>query len=254
MAVTVLLELKFKPEAVSAGRDLMRRTLETTRAFEGNLQTDVLVDEDDEAHWIIYEVWDTVEHDEAYRAFRAGEGKVTELPPLLAAPPAKTRYTTSECERLAQRGNHFAFEQLDAGAVVGGLGEIADRILATKVADLGDALDHLFRCARCPLRAAGEHGFGHLLGDVAGMRSSIRRCRSLTSASEVPTIALKFAERTMASKSVPTSRQCCASTVRLVLEGLELRREVGVLRVLCRDAQRHLLATAGDPERNAPVL
>jgi quinol monooxygenase YgiN len=96
MAVTVLLELKFKPEAVSQGRDLMRRTLETTRAFEGNLQTDVLEDEDDEAHWIIYEVWDTVEHDEAYRAFRAGEGKVVELPPLLAAPPAKTRYTTTD--------------------------------------------------------------------------------------------------------------------------------------------------------------
>jgi quinol monooxygenase YgiN len=96
MAVTVLLELKFKPEAVSQGRDLMRRTLETTRAFEGNLRTDVLEDEDDESHWIIYELWDTVEHDEAYRAFRAGEGKVVELPPLLAAPPAKTRYTTTD--------------------------------------------------------------------------------------------------------------------------------------------------------------
>jgi quinol monooxygenase YgiN len=96
MAVTVLLELKFKPEAVSQGRDLMRRTLETTRAFEGNLRTDVLEDEDDESHWIIYELWDTVAHDEAYRAFRAGEGKVVELPPLLAAPPAKTRYTTTD--------------------------------------------------------------------------------------------------------------------------------------------------------------
>ena len=96
MAVTVLLELKFKPDAVSAARDLMSRTLETTRAFDGNLRTDVLVDEDDEAHWIIYEVWDTVEHDEAYRAFRAGEGKVTELPPLLAAPSVKTRYVTTD--------------------------------------------------------------------------------------------------------------------------------------------------------------
>jgi quinol monooxygenase YgiN len=96
MAVTVLLELKFKPDAVSAARDLMSRTLETTRAFDGNLRTDVLVDEDDEAHWIIYEVWDTVEHDEAYRAFRAGEGKVAELPPLLAAPSVKTRYVTAD--------------------------------------------------------------------------------------------------------------------------------------------------------------
>ena len=96
MAVTVLLELRFKPDEIAAGRELMGRTLQVTRAFDGNLQTDVLVDEDDEAHWIIYEVWDSVEHDEAYRAFRAGEGKVTQLPPLLAAPPVKTRYSTTD--------------------------------------------------------------------------------------------------------------------------------------------------------------
>lgn len=96
MSVTVTLELRFKPDAVAAGRELMRKTLKVTRAFEGNLRTDVLVDEDDEAHWLIYELWDTVETDEAYRAFRAGEGKVTALPPLLAAPPVKTRYATSD--------------------------------------------------------------------------------------------------------------------------------------------------------------
>ena len=93
MAVTVLLELRFKPDEVAAGRELMGRTLQDTRAFDGNLRTDVLVDEDDEAHWIIYELWDSVEHDEAYRAFRAGEGKVAELPPLSAeAPPPWLRH------------------------------------------------------------------------------------------------------------------------------------------------------------------
>jgi quinol monooxygenase YgiN len=96
MTVTVLLELRFKPVEVGAGRELMGRVLQDTRAFDGNLQTDVLVDADDEAHWVIYEVWDSVEHDDAYRAFRAGEGKITQLPPLLAAPPVKTRYTTTD--------------------------------------------------------------------------------------------------------------------------------------------------------------
>ena len=96
MPITVILELKFKPDAVAAARDLMGRTLQVTRAFDGNLRTDVLVNEDDEAHWLVYELWETVEHDEAYRSFRAGEGKVTELPPLLAAPPVKTRYVTSD--------------------------------------------------------------------------------------------------------------------------------------------------------------
>lgn len=96
MPVTVILELKFKPDAVPRARDVMGRALRDTRAFAGNLGTDVLVDEDDEAHWLIYELWDTVEHDEAYRAFRAGEGRLTELPPLLAEPPVKKRYTTSD--------------------------------------------------------------------------------------------------------------------------------------------------------------
>jgi quinol monooxygenase YgiN len=96
MPITVTLELRFKPDAVAAGRDLMRETLKATRAFQGNLGTDVLVDQDDEAHWLIYELWETVEADEAYRAYRAGEGKVTALPPLLAAPPVKIRYTTSD--------------------------------------------------------------------------------------------------------------------------------------------------------------
>src|ERR1700759_4986776 len=63
MPITVMLELRFKPEAVSAGRDLMHRTLEVTRAFDGNLRTDVLVNEDDAAHWNIYELWDNVAHD-----------------------------------------------------------------------------------------------------------------------------------------------------------------------------------------------
>jgi quinol monooxygenase YgiN len=96
MPVTVLFELRIKPDAVPAARDLMHRTLEVTRAFDGNLGIEVLVDAEDEAHWMMYQLWDTVEHDEAYRSFRAGEGKVTELPPLLAAPPVKTRYVTSD--------------------------------------------------------------------------------------------------------------------------------------------------------------
>jgi quinol monooxygenase YgiN len=96
MPITVLLELRLKPDAVDAARDVMGQALQTTRAFDGNLGTEVLVDQDDETHWIISEIWETVEHDEAYRRFRAGEGKVTELPPLLAAAPVKTRYVTTD--------------------------------------------------------------------------------------------------------------------------------------------------------------
>ncbi|MGV9797597.1 putative quinol monooxygenase [Mycobacterium sp. NPDC003449] len=96
MAVTVLLELKFKPDSVAAARELFGRALKDTRSFDGNLVTDVIVDEADEAHWVIYERWESVEHDEAYRAFRAGEGKLVDLPPLLAQPSVKTRYLDSD--------------------------------------------------------------------------------------------------------------------------------------------------------------
>jgi len=96
MTVTVTLELRFKTDEVAAARELMGRVLQDTRAFDGNVRTDVLIDEDDEAHWLIYELWETVEADEAYRAFRAGEGKITQLPPLLAAAPVKIRYLTSD--------------------------------------------------------------------------------------------------------------------------------------------------------------
>ena len=96
MAITVLLELTFKPESVATAREVMGRALQATRAFDGNLVTDVVVDEDDGAHWIIYERWESVAHDEAYRSFRAGEGKIVDLPPLLAASPVKTRYLDSD--------------------------------------------------------------------------------------------------------------------------------------------------------------
>jgi quinol monooxygenase YgiN len=96
MPVTVILELRLKPDAVPAAREVMGRALPDTRAFDGNLGINVLVNEDDEAHWIIYELWESVEHDEAYRSFRAGEGQLTELPPLLAAPPVKTRYIATD--------------------------------------------------------------------------------------------------------------------------------------------------------------
>jgi hypothetical protein len=40
MPVTVILELTLTPESVPAARDVMRRALQDTRAFDGNLDTD----------------------------------------------------------------------------------------------------------------------------------------------------------------------------------------------------------------------
>jgi quinol monooxygenase YgiN len=50
MPITVILELRLQPESVPAARDLMGRALQDTRPFDGNLGTEVLVDQDDAAH------------------------------------------------------------------------------------------------------------------------------------------------------------------------------------------------------------
>ncbi|MCW2770161.1 MAG: antibiotic biosynthesis monooxygenase [Aeromicrobium sp.] len=87
MAITATLELRFDPERLDEARTVIRRVLEETRGFDGNLGVDVLIDRADPAHWIAYETWETPEHDAAYREFRAGPGAITDLGPLLAAAP-----------------------------------------------------------------------------------------------------------------------------------------------------------------------
>ncbi|KAA0085955.1 antibiotic biosynthesis monooxygenase [Mycolicibacterium sp. P9-64] len=96
MSVAALLELRFKSESVAEATEVFRRELVVTRALAGHVRTEVLVDPDDDAHWIIHLVWESVEAEQAYTAFRAGEGKITELPGLLAAPPVKTIFTVSD--------------------------------------------------------------------------------------------------------------------------------------------------------------
>ncbi|UYP19167.1 antibiotic biosynthesis monooxygenase [Rhodococcus sp. Z13] len=94
MALTALLELKFRPDSVDQAKKVMSRVLDETRAFDGCEGVEILVDQQDEARWVIVERWRSAEHDAAYRRFRAGEGAVTDLGPLLGGAPALSYYTT----------------------------------------------------------------------------------------------------------------------------------------------------------------
>ncbi|MFC8177653.1 MULTISPECIES: putative quinol monooxygenase [Nocardiaceae] len=96
MTLVALLDVKLKPEALDEGKRVLGRVLAETRAFDGCLGVDVLVDSDDETHWIAYERWESAEADAKYREFRAGPGKTTELGALLAAAPGLTKYTVSD--------------------------------------------------------------------------------------------------------------------------------------------------------------
>ncbi len=92
MTITATLEMRFKPDLLDEAKAVLARVLAETRAFDGNLGVDVHVDLEDAGHWVANEIWESVEHDDAYRTFRAGGGKITDLEPLLAAAPVLTRW------------------------------------------------------------------------------------------------------------------------------------------------------------------
>ena len=86
MALTVLLDLRLKPDAVLGAPAMLRDILAGTRAFDGCLGVDVLLDCDDLAHMILLERWASADAEAAYREWRAGAG-ATDLGSLLASAP-----------------------------------------------------------------------------------------------------------------------------------------------------------------------
>jgi quinol monooxygenase YgiN len=91
VAITSLLELTLRPEAVAGAHAVLSETLTATRAFAGCRRVDVLVDTADPAHVVVVEEWESLEHDDAYRAWRATPEGASGLAALVAAPPRLTR-------------------------------------------------------------------------------------------------------------------------------------------------------------------
>lgn len=81
-----ILELTFKPESLDAARAVMTRVLTETRAFPGCLRVETVIDAESPNVWRFVELWESAAHDAEYRKFRAGEGAITDLAPLLAGP------------------------------------------------------------------------------------------------------------------------------------------------------------------------
>lgn len=96
MAIIALLDLTLRADKLDVAADVLGRVLADTRAFDGCLGVDVLVDADDETHWVAYERWESAEADANYREWRAGPGQATELAALLAAAPSLTKFTVSD--------------------------------------------------------------------------------------------------------------------------------------------------------------
>ena len=96
MAITAILDLQLKADSLETAHKILHATLTDTRAFPGCLDVTVLVDSADPAHVVLYETWESVEHDQAYRAWRASAEGASELGSILAAAPKLTLFTVSE--------------------------------------------------------------------------------------------------------------------------------------------------------------
>jgi quinol monooxygenase YgiN len=92
MPITSLLDLQLKPDAVDAALPILQGVLADTRAFDGCLGVTVIQDTTDPTRFIAVERWQSLEHDTAYRQWRAGDGAagLSALPSLLAGPPKLT--------------------------------------------------------------------------------------------------------------------------------------------------------------------
>jgi quinol monooxygenase YgiN len=98
VAVASILELQLKPGSLDAALKVIHETLEATRTRPGCLGVSVLVDSADPTHVSAYESWESIEHDQAYRAWRASDDPAakSDLGSVLAAPPKLTVYTIAD--------------------------------------------------------------------------------------------------------------------------------------------------------------
>ena len=92
MTIYALLHLTVQPEFVAAAPAVIHETLTATRAFDGCLGVEVLMDADDQTHIVLLERWDSVESDAAYRAWRATPAGASGLRTILAGAPRLCRY------------------------------------------------------------------------------------------------------------------------------------------------------------------
>ena len=96
MAITAILDLQLRADSLETAHDVLRATLTDTRAFPGCLGVTVLVDSADPAHVVVYETWESIEHDRAYRAWRATPDGASALGSIVAAAPKLSHYTVAE--------------------------------------------------------------------------------------------------------------------------------------------------------------
>lgn len=86
----IIAELTIKPDRVDEFLDYTVENLKISRAYPGNVEFDILIDETQPDRVIFYEVWESAEAQQAYMAWRVEAGDLTKLLSLLAEDPKFT--------------------------------------------------------------------------------------------------------------------------------------------------------------------
>lgn len=92
MPITSVLDIQLRPDAPADAETRVSSILSQTRARSGFLSAEVVRDLDDRRHLIVIEVWESLEADEAYRAWRATPEGRNELGELTGGQLALRRY------------------------------------------------------------------------------------------------------------------------------------------------------------------
>ena len=93
MAITSVLDFQLRPGAPADAETRISSILSQTRARPGFLSADVVRDLDDRRHLVVIQVvGESLEADEAYRAWRATPEGASELRELTEGQIALTRY------------------------------------------------------------------------------------------------------------------------------------------------------------------
>jgi quinol monooxygenase YgiN len=96
VAIAVTLDLKVQPGKGAGLVEMFKSLLVETRTRQGALRIELVVDQDDSDHLVIYENWETKEDHQSYMGWRQERGDLDKLGEVLAAPPTVTYFDIAD--------------------------------------------------------------------------------------------------------------------------------------------------------------
>ena len=95
MSTLVLVDVQIKPEAVGEFTSYMEEIFPDTRTFKGCRRVELAANQDDPNSFVLVEEWDTREDHQKYYAWRTETGAMARIGSMLAAPPNRRYFDTT---------------------------------------------------------------------------------------------------------------------------------------------------------------